>query len=50
MPIAEKVIRNVRLTEDENRQLKTDAHAHNMNVSEYIRYLIAKERAELSRQ
>ena len=25
-------------------EIKRDAHAHNMNVSEYIRYLIAKER------
>ncbi|MBQ3467823.1 MAG: hypothetical protein IJH21_05865 [Oscillospiraceae bacterium] len=44
MPVSEKVLRNIRLTEDENRQLKADAHAHRMNVSEYIRYLIEKER------
>ena len=25
-------------------EIKRDAHAHNMNVSEYIRYLVAKER------
>ena len=27
-------------------EIKRDAHAHNMNVSEYIRYLVAKEREE----
>ena len=27
-------------------EIKRDAHAHNMNVSEYIRYLVAKERKE----
>lgn len=46
MPVSEKVLRNIRLTEDENRQLVADAHAHGMNVSEYIRYLIEKEREE----
>ena len=30
-------------------QIKRDAHAHNMNVSEYIRYLVAKERKEMSK-
>lgn len=29
-------------------EIKRDAHAHNMNVSEYIRYLVAKERKEMS--
>ena len=29
-------------------EIKRDAHAHNMNVSEYIRYLVAKERKEKS--
>lgn len=28
-------------------EIKRDAHAHNMNVSEYIRYLVAKEREEM---
>lgn len=27
-------------------EIKRDAHAHNMNVSEYIRYLVAKKRKE----
>lgn len=44
MPLKDKVLRNIKLTEDENNKLKADAHAHGMNVSEYIRYLIEKER------
>ena len=35
-----------RQTKEEFEELKRDAHAHNMNVSEYIRYLVAKERKE----
>ena len=31
----------------EYEQLKKDAHAHNCNLSEYIRYLVAKERKEM---
>ena len=27
-------------------QLKIDAHQHNCNLSEYIRYLVAKERED----
>ena len=30
--------------QEELDEIKRDAHAHNMNVSEYIRYLVAKER------
>jgi len=44
MPVTEKILRNIRLTEEENRKLKADAHAHGMNVSEYIRWLIERER------
>lgn len=44
MPIKEKILRNIKLTEEENEQLKADAHAHNMNVSQYIRWLIEEER------
>ena len=44
MPLKDKVLRNIKLTEDENNKLKADAHANGMNVSEYIRYLIEKER------
>ena len=28
----------------EYEKLKIDAHEHNMNISQYIRYLVAKER------
>ena len=44
MTLEKKVLRNVKLTEDENQQLKRDAYAHGMNVSEYIRWLVEKER------
>lgn len=44
MSLEEKVVRNFKLTATENDQLKKDAYAHGMNVSEYIRYLIDKER------
>ena len=37
---------NFKITEQERQQLKKDAHEHNMNISEYIRYLVAKERKE----
>ncbi len=30
--------------EEERDQIKRDAHQHNMNVSEYIRWLIEEER------
>ena len=30
----------------EYEQLKIDAHQHNCNLSDYIRYLVAKERKE----
>lgn len=46
MPYEQKVLRNIKLTEDENKQLKLDAYAHGMNVSEYIRWLVEKERRE----
>ena len=39
-----KVLRNIKLTEDENKQLKLDAYAHGRNVSEYLRWLIERER------
>lgn len=48
MSLEEKVIRNFKLTATENAQLKKDAYAHGMNVSEYIRYLIEKERKKES--
>lgn len=39
-----KILRGIRLTPEENEELKRDAHRHCMSVSEYIRYLIEKER------
>lgn len=50
MSLEEKVVRNFKLTPSENIQLKKDAYAHGMNVSEYIRYLIEKERQKESAQ
>lgn len=44
MPYEQQVLRNIKLTEDANKQLKADAYAHGMNVSEYVRWLIEKER------
>lgn len=32
----------------EYEQLKNDAYEHKMNISQYIRYLVAKEREEKS--
>lgn len=36
--------------EEERDQIKRDAHQHNMNVSEYIRWLIEKERGAENEQ
>lgn len=44
MTAEKKVLRNIKLTEEENQQIKRDAYAHGMNVSEYIRWLAEKER------
>lgn len=44
MPNGKLVLRTVKLTEDENKQLKKDAYAREMNVSEYLRWLIERER------
>ena len=38
------VQRKIYLSEDENKQLKKDAYAHEINVSEYLRWLIDRER------
>ena len=46
MTAAKKVLRNIKLTEDENKQLKLDAYSHGMNVSEYIRWLVENERVK----
>ena len=50
MPYQQKVLRNIKLTEDENKQLKLDAYAHGMNVSEYIRWLVEHERQKQNKK
>ena len=35
-----------RQTKEEFEQLKNDAYEHKMNISDYIRHLVAKEREE----
>lgn len=37
---------NIKLTEEENTQLRKDAYAHEMNVTDYIKWLVKKEREE----
>lgn len=37
-----------RQTKEEFEQLKNDAYEHKMNISDYLRYLVAKERKEQS--
>lgn len=44
MSLEKKVILNIKLTASEKEQLKRDAHAHGMNTSEYVRFLIEQER------
>ena len=36
-----------RQTKEEFEQLKNDAYEHKMNISDYLRYLVAKEREEM---
>lgn len=36
----------LKLEVEEREQLKKDAHRHEMNVSEYLRWLIQKQRDE----
>ena len=38
------ILRNIKLTEGENTLLKADAYAHGMNMSQYLRWLVLKER------
>ena len=35
-----------RQTKEEFERLKNDAYEHKMNISDYLRYLVAKERKE----
>ena len=39
-----------RQTPSEYEQLKNDAHAHRMNISEYLRFLIEKERQDMRKE
>ena len=39
-----------RQTVEEFEQLKNDAYEHKMNISDYLRYLVAKEREEKSNE
>ena len=39
---------NFKITEEERQQLKEDAHAHRMNISEYLRFLVEKERERMN--
>ena len=37
---------NFKVKEGEREKLKNDAHAHRMNISEYLRWLIDRQRKE----
>jgi hypothetical protein len=37
---------NFKVKEGEREKLKKDAHRHEMNISEYLRFLIEKQREE----
>lgn len=39
-----------RQTPSKYEQLKNDAHAHRMNISEYLRFLIEKERQDMRKE
>ena len=41
---------NFKITEQERQQLKEDAHAHRMNISEYLRFLIEKDRQDMRKE
>lgn len=36
----------IQMTDEEKQLIKKDAHKHEMNVSEYVRWLIEKQRGE----
>ena len=42
--MSDKCFIMIQTTPNEKEKIKQDAHAHNCNLSEYIRYLVAKER------
>lgn len=39
-----------RQTPSEYEKLKNDAHAHRMNISEYLRFLIERERQDMRKE
>ena len=39
---------NFKVKEGEREMLKNDAHAHRMNISEYLRFLVEKERERMN--
>ena len=39
-----------KLTKEEDAQLQKDAHSHEMNISEYLRWLIEKERKRMKKR
>ena len=41
---------NFKVEEGEREKLKNDAHAHRMNISEYLRFLIEKERQDMRKE
>ena len=41
---------NFKVKEGEREKLKNDAHAHRKNISEYLRFLIEKERQDMRKE
>ena len=41
---------NFKVKEGEREKLKNDAHVHRMNISEYLRFLIEKERQDMRKE
>ena len=41
---------NFKVKKGEREKLKNDAHAHRMNISEYLRFLIEKERQDMRKE
>jgi hypothetical protein len=41
---------NFKVKEGEREQLKKDAYKHEMNISEYLRFLIEKERQDMRKE
>ena len=39
---------NFKVKEGEREKLKNDAYAHRMNISEYLRFLVEKERERMN--